>query len=222
MNRAKVMDPTEISLLSIDLHIAEKPSLFILLAADGSINRLGDGPEDCRDMCIGLTTPEVFLNVRNLVTAAMLEGCGCTYSDPDIRGLPCKLVVLFRTHTGTELGLRWVYGSRSAGPHPEVIALVKTAMELTEPWYRRMVPAPKPMPPRPWWKDWKDLNAAVLPGFAFVAVGCIMYAGAGPQDAGFLKGGSIFVGLSLIVVGLGRWRRLRQYRHLRGRGPFVT
>ena len=50
-------------------------------------------------------------------------------------GSVCTLLVLFKASGGEEGGLRFVYGSHSEGPPPDVSRFVREAVRLTDPWY---------------------------------------------------------------------------------------
>ena len=121
----------------IALKVVEQQSLFVLLEATGAINRMGTGAVDNseREMFIGTTSAAVFAGVRPLVTPELLAWCGQSLADPSPEGRPCELTVGFRGANGEEAMMVWKYGSESAGPPPEVAALVVAALEGTAPWF---------------------------------------------------------------------------------------
>ena len=110
--------------------------LFILLADDGTINRMGTGTEDNREqgLFIGVIDPAAFVTVRSVCSPVLDDWIG-GYGDPDAAGKPCKLLVGFQTSAGAELLSQWEYGTESKGPPAEVIAVVKQAVQATEDWY---------------------------------------------------------------------------------------
>jgi len=60
----------DIDAIFVDLDVDSKRLLFILVGADGIINRIGSGTfgENNRDMFIGKTDPAVFERVRSHLT----------------------------------------------------------------------------------------------------------------------------------------------------------
>jgi hypothetical protein len=120
----------------IDLNISGAQSLFVLLAADGSINRTGDGSpgNQERDLFIGVTDPSSFRALLPFVREEWLKTPGKQYSSPKQRGLPCKLTLMFKTKDG-DTSLEFLYGSESEGPPQEVALFVQAAIDLTKPWY---------------------------------------------------------------------------------------
>src|SRR5689334_2376454 len=88
---AKVSD---IIAVNITLKVDEKQSLFILLAADGSINRLGTGKVNNQenDLFIGITKEPLFPELMKHLTDEMLQFLG-GYEIPDQRGALCSLSI---------------------------------------------------------------------------------------------------------------------------------
>jgi len=83
----------------VDLKINENTSLlFILLGADGSINRSGSGSlrNKNNDLFIGEATPAIFERVRSHLTEEMLQGLGMRFRRENARGAPCKLKLVFQ------------------------------------------------------------------------------------------------------------------------------
>lgn len=145
----------------VDLQVGGAPALFIVLAADGTINRMGDGLEDCQErrLCIGVSNGEAFERVRQSVTSEMLAACGRSFGDPHASGASCTLCLIFKMLDGSELAMKWLYGSLSQGPPREVTSLVGKAVDETEVWYRaalpRAVSAAEPSErTQPWWRRW--------------------------------------------------------------------
>ena len=120
-SKATASSTDDVSGIMITLDAAEKQSLFILLAQDGTINRLGTGAEDNTDnaMFIGMSDGTAFAQVCALAGPVIDKWIG-GYGLPDPEGKPCKLVVGFQTSDGRELLSHWEYGSESQGPPPEV------------------------------------------------------------------------------------------------------
>ena len=128
---------SDISGLSITLDVNEKPSLFILLAADGTINRMGSGSgEDAGgELFIGRTSPAIFEAVRSQLTEATMRRLGQGYEHPNPHGDRCKLTVSFQFKNGSSNGFGFFYGSESEGVPEDVATFVTIAARQTEPWY---------------------------------------------------------------------------------------
>jgi hypothetical protein len=123
--------------LTITLDVNKQPSLFILLGADGSINRMGTGnlQNTERELFIGRADPSVFEALRSQVTEAMLGSLGHIYQRQDSTGLSCKLSLTFHFRDRTEDRLVFLYDSESEGAPSDVADLVKAAIRETDPWY---------------------------------------------------------------------------------------
>jgi hypothetical protein len=138
---------SDIVVLQISLRIKEVDSLFILLARDGAINRLGTGFEDNteRALFIGKTDPELFQKSCALLNDEMLQHTG-GYEIEDRKGASCLLSVGFQFADNSWDGFEFSYGSQSQGPPKEIAEVVIETVRLTEPWYeaqKRMVVAEK-------------------------------------------------------------------------------
>ncbi|MCA9007123.1 MAG: hypothetical protein KDA70_17745 [Planctomycetaceae bacterium] len=110
--------------------------LFILLVDDGTINRMGTGKEDNRelDLYIGVSDIDAFQAVRSVCGPVIDDWIG-GFGDPNAEGKTCKLLVGFQTSAGEELLSQWEYGTESKGPPSEVITVVKQAVQATADWY---------------------------------------------------------------------------------------
>ena len=129
----------EIAAFIIVLLVDGEHSLFILLAEDGSINRIGNGSIDQieRDMFIGKVGSGLFKQLRSQVTAGVVYFLGQRLAAPEPKGKLCELSVLFKYADGRTAESVWRYGSESQGPHPEVCAFVAAAARVTEPWFQQ-------------------------------------------------------------------------------------
>ncbi len=125
--------------IMVTLLVGGEQSLFILLGADGSINRVGTGTaaNAKRDMFIGRTDPALFSGLLAQVTPELLAWCGQLRSDAEPHGQVCELTVGFKRASGEELLTVWQYGSESQGPPPEVRQFVVAAVQATDPWFAR-------------------------------------------------------------------------------------
>lgn len=142
MNKIRIED---ISAVMVSLEIENKNSLFVLLAKDGSINRLGTGTEDNKEnsMYIGITSSETFEKLIKQINPKFFDWNG-EYGSSEIKGKSCKLMVGFKLNDGTETGSVWNYGTQSQGPPPEIREFVVAAVEATEPWYEEQKKIKKP------------------------------------------------------------------------------
>ena len=129
--------PSQVVAFSIDLDVAEKPVLFVMLGEDGSINRMGRGTAETADgeLFIGKTDPAIFHSVRSHLTKGMLKSLGQGYQMPATRGASCKLTITFKFKDGSSGGMAFLYGSESDGPPQDVAEFVTTAVAQTDPWY---------------------------------------------------------------------------------------
>lgn len=127
----------EIDAVVINQEVDGQPSLFVLLANDGTINRIGTGAIDNSEkaLFIGQTGDGLFERFMEKVDEAIFENSGA-YKHPDPKGRACKLELAFRRPSGP-LGFEFHFGSESEGPPEEISALVIHAIELTEPWYTK-------------------------------------------------------------------------------------
>ena len=127
----------------VQLDVDSDRLLFIMVGADGSINRIGSGAfkNKNRDMFIGVTDPGIFKAVRSHLTEDMLECQGETLQhQTPRRGATCKLDVRFFFKDGTSAGgFAFLYGSESEGPPSHVVDLVRAAVHETESWYQEQL-----------------------------------------------------------------------------------
>jgi hypothetical protein len=134
----------EISIVTISLKVEDKAALFILLAKDGTVNRLGTGSENNteNDLYIAVDSSGLFEKLARQISPELLELKG-EYKSYEIKGKACQLVVGFGFADGTQDGSLWIYGTQSAGPPPEITNFVISAVELTEPWFEEQKKAAK-------------------------------------------------------------------------------
>lgn len=131
-----MIDHEEIKGSYVILKVEEVPALLVLLHSDGSINRLGTGTVDNKEMgmFIGVTDPALFLKMRSQVTEDLLQWIG-VQADPQPKGKVCELTIGFMLADGKEQGIQFKYGSESLGPPPEIHRFVTAMVEATDPWY---------------------------------------------------------------------------------------
>lgn len=142
---------SEIVAVAITLEVASEHVLFILLAADGTVNRAGTGSPGNTEstLVIGQTSEPLFQSLMGHLTDEMLKVSG-GYDVPDELGDPCRLSITLTFADGSELGFGFAYGALSQGPPREIASFVRKAGEITEPWYQGWLRSTK----KPWWRFW--------------------------------------------------------------------
>lgn len=138
-------NPADITGYFASLFFGEEQALFIGLFSDGTINRMGTGSLSNieKDMFIGKTSPDVFEGLKKKITNDLLKWFNTQYSDPNQKGIPCKLTLGLKQRDGKELISIWQYGSESASPPPEVFEFFLKSIEITYPWYEERKRATK-------------------------------------------------------------------------------
>jgi hypothetical protein len=121
----------------VSLKINDDVALFILLAEDGTVNRMGSGSitNTDRTMFIGINHEPLFSKFLARITPEMLQQQG-GYEVPNRKGAECELKILLG-YRGSErtAGFKFIYGAESQGPPREISELVRYAAALTEPWH---------------------------------------------------------------------------------------
>ncbi|HKF01894.1 MAG TPA: hypothetical protein VKB49_06250 [Candidatus Sulfotelmatobacter sp.] len=122
---------------SVDLEINDKRSLFILLGADGSINRLGTGTLENTEngLFIGKTDPGIFQAVRAQLSTEVFQFLGGQFQLKNPAGASCKLTIAFQFNDNSSNGFVFLYGAESEGPPIEVANLVRAAVRQSDSWY---------------------------------------------------------------------------------------
>ena len=131
----------------IDLQVAGAPAVFLLLAADGTINRMGTGAEDNQEraLMVGLTTPDIFELLMELVTPDLFRYSG-EFIQETQQGKSCILTIALTSADGGQWTSRWRYGSQSKGPPQVVCDFVLDAVSSTDPWFgeqQKQLPLPR-------------------------------------------------------------------------------
>jgi hypothetical protein len=132
------MTPESINAIMVKLDIADRQALFIVLADDGLVNRLGTGAVNNteNDLFIGRTSEPLFAQLRAKVRPEWMDRFG-SYDVASKTGSTCKLSVLFEAAEGEGGGVSFVYGSESQGPPGDICQFVTEAVRLTDPWYEK-------------------------------------------------------------------------------------
>ncbi len=138
----------------ITMQVADNHVLYIMLSADGTINRKGDGSPNCsdNDLYIGRTTDQIFEELKLSIPADIDKYLEKTFDDPHKKGRNCDLKIMIKG-ADIETGVQFLYGELSQGPPPEYRTLVIKAVELTNPWHRKQKSI-SGNETKPWWKFW--------------------------------------------------------------------
>ncbi len=135
------IDKADITALFIRLEVEEELSLYVMLARDGTIHRLGRGTidNDQHEMYTGKTSDQLFESFIYEFDVSMLQYAG-VYEDSDAEGRACKLTMSFQMGDEEEsVGFEFRYGSDSQGPPVEICDLVVSCIDLTEPWFEHQI-----------------------------------------------------------------------------------
>jgi hypothetical protein len=142
--------------IAVSLKIDGRMTLFVLLADDGSINRMGTGAVQNaeHDLYMGVIDNGAFRQLRSMIEPGWLEMPG-RYELPDRVGPECELSVLFRRTAGADVTIQCAYGAESSGPPADLREFVATAVNLTAAWAREQKAiAERSARPRPSWLPW--------------------------------------------------------------------
>ncbi len=129
---------SDITAAGITLEAGDQQALFVLLAADGTINRLGTGTINNKDndLFIGMTQEPLFDQLMTSLNDDMLDHMG-GYDVPEKNGVPCTLTISLSFANADDNGFGFRYGSESEGPPREIIEFVMAAVRLTDPWFQQ-------------------------------------------------------------------------------------
>ena len=132
----------DVQAMLVDLKINENRSLlFILLGADGLINRSGSGSlrNKNNDLFIGKAAPAIFEKVRSQLSEEVLQNLGMSFRREIVRGAPCSLKLIVQFKDGTSKASEYLYGTESEGPPTDVVGFVTSAVRETEEWYQEQL-----------------------------------------------------------------------------------
>jgi hypothetical protein len=112
------------------------PVLFILLARDGSINRMGDGtPSSAGDtLYIGVVNEPWFDQLMEVVPVELFRYIGRLELE-DREGIDSTLSVIFQHKDGRVLPFEVLFGSESGGVPLELQTILRRALELSDAWW---------------------------------------------------------------------------------------
>lgn len=141
--------------LLIEMKIAGKQSLLILLHKDGTINRMGNGTAHVdKNFFIGVTdTVDILQELTSSITPDFENALNKVFDLPEKKGATCSLEIVMADGKETK-GIKFIYGTKSVGPPQEIKDFVLKAVALTDPWYLQQQKA-TPKPVKKWWRFWK-------------------------------------------------------------------
>ena len=118
-------------------------NMFILLSADGNIQRSGSGRmgEVKSDLFVGQTNEPLFNKVKEVIKDDVLQIIGKKMTLPNPVGEICTLNLFFSVDNVLQQ-IVVVYGQQSGLPL-EILQIVRTMHEVTEPRYQKMVQTTK-------------------------------------------------------------------------------
>jgi len=127
---------SDIKVVLIRLEVASRQVLFILLAADGTINRMGDGTpmNSDQDLYIGRTPAPLLPELLTSLTDDMLQFSG-VYEASEQVGETCRVSIGFQLADGKGNSFDFIYGLKSQGVPSDVVRFVMRAVALTKPWH---------------------------------------------------------------------------------------
>jgi len=132
------MEMESLSVIWMDLLVDGQQSLIVLLAEDGTVNRLGNGTANDteRTLFIGTTNEALFAQLRDKVKPEWIPHQGA-YDMPEKKGTICTLTLILGHADGHEDRFGFRYGSESQGPPLDICKFVEAAVRLTDPWYEQ-------------------------------------------------------------------------------------
>lgn len=131
--------------------------LHIMLAADGTIHRMGQNKAEhhANGTFIGRTDPRLFNELKSSLHPDMLSVFQHQIENWDIEGQPFNTKVICKTKD-RKTGVESTYGGQYTWPSDVVTAFVTKAVQLTDPWYaeQHQVAETEKAAMKPWWKVW--------------------------------------------------------------------
>jgi hypothetical protein len=125
--------------------------LAILLARDGSINRMGDGTPSPADntLYIGVVKEPLFDQLMEVVPDDLFRYVS-RLELPDREGVDTTISVMFQHDDGRVLPFEVLFGSESAGVPLELQTILRRALELSDAWWNGQRGVSQgTVPPRP-------------------------------------------------------------------------
>jgi hypothetical protein len=120
----------------IEVELADKHTLFILLTKDGTINRKGDLKNSDKNFFMGISKEGLFDSLIQALTSDLASYCGKVYGLADTTQKVNKVTVAF---SGKEIdtGLEY-YSTEPLDKFPKPITgFIYKAIQITDPWFER-------------------------------------------------------------------------------------
>jgi len=146
----------------VRLDVGGRPALYLVLSADGAVNRAGSGQPDsgAKDVFMGQAPGPLFGQAMELFDVGWLERSG-RYDMPDQIGEQCVLTLTFflaDQPPDSACVLQFRYGAESQGPPVDVQDFVQGAVAVTQDWYTERLAevgdSANATARKPWWKFW--------------------------------------------------------------------
>ena len=121
-----------IAAIMLTIKVDNKPSQFILLASDGTINRMdGDG-----HLVIDNTQVKYLDTLKLSVDPSWLTDSR-SYEARLKKGKIMERSIFFSFKDGSESGITYKYGSESQQPPKSIMDFFEKALNITDPWYSK-------------------------------------------------------------------------------------
>jgi diguanylate cyclase (GGDEF)-like protein len=125
--------------VAIDWEVEGRNVLHLMVRADGSIQRMGDGTTSGANcsLDIGRSNASLLPRILSGLDPDLFRIGGLMALEP-IAGKLCKLTINFSRESGGGNAFEVWYGLASAEPAPPIVALVRNAIEQTNDWYGQL------------------------------------------------------------------------------------
>jgi hypothetical protein len=131
-------DAPALSEISVMVDAGGAHAFSIVLSADGTIRRRRAGVEGGPDLdtVIGTAHPELFEQVRSMITPQLLQWCRPPRPRTSLCGELREIEVRLKHADGHEVLSHWQHGGGDAsGPPSQVIEFAAATVEATNRWY---------------------------------------------------------------------------------------
>jgi hypothetical protein len=128
-----------LSEISVMVDAGGAHAFSIVLSADGTIRRRRAGAEGAPDLdtVIGTAHPELFEQVRSMITPQLLHWCRPQRPRTALCGELRELEVRLKHADGHEVMSRWQHGADASGPPSQVIEFAAATVAATNRWYEQ-------------------------------------------------------------------------------------
>jgi hypothetical protein len=150
------MTPESVRAIHITHEIDGQQVLFLLLASDGLVNRMGNSSPNNRDFNLYIGRADgLFDRLRGQIQPDWIDRQGL-YEHKTFVGAITTLTVALHGEGEKVVSFRFRYSEDARGPLPPLVPFVDFAIRLTDPWYmqQKSITKPQPVPSKPWWRFW--------------------------------------------------------------------